>query len=252
MKGLMKSFVSNARTRGPGLGRRAPCPKVTRHICKTDGGADRGCGAVWGAWQFIMDGDKIVSVLVKKNTKHDHDWPQFLIDSQNMIANCDILHLWNIQDYCLHQVAQTVFKILHVVHLPAVFHPSCVVNLSDPAHMVSDVVAGPSRGVKRSASPRPIYRPAKMPRAARVYQLDRMNPVPDEERVASLNDSIVAQVPSSPRPLVACPSSVVSVPDGEALTSTVRSHEDLQQQLAAALGQLPALQRLVDVDQVPA
>ena len=258
LKSMMKTFVKASYLRGPGVDRRSPCPKVTRYVCQTyikdEAGPGLGCGAVWAAWQFVSDTDTVVSVMVRKETVHDHDWPQFLIDSQNLLAHRDLVHLWNLEDYGPHVVVNKEFKLLYVQHLPKAYHPSRHVDLSNRGQALRATIR---RGIKRGASPPPIYRPAKVPRAPGRYELVRMQPLPSDSTdngVCGPDDSLAVHVPP-PSPALDQPSLAELPSVQEVPLNGVAGPSGLSQHLAAALVQLPSLQRLAaerDGPQVPA
>ena len=95
-------------------------PDVVIHRC-TD---PRGCGSEFVAWEFILHGEQICCVLVRKlpySNQEAHNWADWLIDVQNVLARSgDLLRKYQSMDYGLHLVEGVEYRLLHLKWVPRV------------------------------------------------------------------------------------------------------------------------------------
>lgn len=93
-------------------------PDVVIHRCSDP----QGCGSEFITWEFILNGEQVCCVLVRKmpyNSREAHNWADWMINVQNVLAwSGDLLKKYQSMDYGLHLVEGVEYRLLHMKWVP--------------------------------------------------------------------------------------------------------------------------------------
>ena len=114
MRFLHKRFTQNPFTKGDG-------PDLVEHVCS----GRSGCGARFIAWDFILGGENVTSILVRKDRRQfEHmpgHWGDWMLNVQETLeAEGDLLLKFQTMDYRLHMVKGIQYRLLFMQIFPRV------------------------------------------------------------------------------------------------------------------------------------